>query len=286
MLSGAPMPPWTIRATVKRVLGAIRAQPLAALLAIALPSTIWAIPSMMLFDAVIPEAERLGPGRSMQAVALGWLSGAWGSVWMAGELSAAMNVVRSERARWRPFIAGLRRAPAMFLAGAVVLLPMDLLDLVPVSPENPLAEVPGLLGLGVVIYLLARTALWPVLLLDNTRPFWGSLVTSWNATRGQALRIIALGVVLSIFALPLFVVDALIWSNFYLTLGALGSLCTLAIAELHRLAESSLVPEPALVRTEPAHLANDGAGPPAGDVRESGAGWSRPARPPRAPGED
>jgi hypothetical protein len=230
MLSCAPMPPWTIRATVKRVLGAIRAQPLSVLLAIALPATIWGIPSMMLYDAVIPEAERLGPGRSLQAVAL--------------------------------------------------------LDLVPVSPESPLADAPGLLGFGVVIYLCARTALWPLLLLDNTRPFWGSLLTSWNATRGHALRIIALGVVLSIFALPLFVVDALIWSQFYLTLGALGTLCALTIAELHRLAESSLVPEPALVRTEPAHLANDGAGPPAGDVRESGAGWSRPARPPRAPSED
>jgi hypothetical protein len=262
------MQPWSIRKVVKLMMAVVVRRPFGVTLVVGILPAIWMIPATIAQAALIPEdAPVFGPGRSLQEMIVSYVGSAWSCVWFAGQLSAAIDLVQDRAIRWRAFITGLAKAPALLLTGIVVLLPLDLLAFLPSSQDSIASLAAEMVGGAVALYLLSRTALWAPLVVDSRESLRRSFIVSWTATRGHSLKLIALGLVLGSVALPIFVIEAaLSVEHFHVTVSALGTLYVLALAQLYSLASFGAghgwVSD--AVRTN-------------NDLRESGTGWSRPA---------
>src|SRR5262245_33140634 len=117
--------PWTLRGVLGSMAGAFRRQPLGVLLAVCVIPGLWMVPAHLLEKLVVVDDEAaFGPGRSLRHIAVDWAGYAWESVPLAGQLSAAIAAVRGQPIQWRAFVAGIARAPTLFLTSAFVLAPL------------------------------------------------------------------------------------------------------------------------------------------------------------------
>jgi hypothetical protein len=260
------MQPWTVRNVIRRMFAASATQPVALLFAVVVLPTLWMIPASMVQATLVPRAPPMfGPGRSLQVILISWALGAWNCVWYAGQLSSAIDVARGSPIRWRQFVTGLAQAPRVVVTALVATLPLELSELLPIPPDGAIPYAASAVACVLTIFLLARTALWAPLIVDARYSLWRSLVASWSATHGSVTKLIVLGVVLTSLSLPVFVLEAVFSSKYFLFFtGTLGALYVLATAQLY----AAFVSDP-----EQGH--GDGKLPAETEVRDSGSGWSR-----------
>jgi hypothetical protein len=226
--SGGPL---TVRGVLKAGLAAIRRQPLALFFAICVVPGLWAVPSTIAYDRFVSADEPLfGPGRSFRAIALSWASLGWDSVWVAGQLGAALDALRGQPIRWQRFLSGLSLAPLVFLSWLAVTLPLDALALLPASLGGAPASAFEAVGIAISTYVAVRALLWVPFIVDARLSVGESLARSVTATRGHLSKIVALGLILALVALPLAVVEVIVFETsthvFSAVLDALYVLCT------------------------------------------------------------
>src|SRR5690554_5054197 len=112
------MQPWTIGDILARMLETFARHPLGVIFALGLLPAAWMVPADLLQSALIPaDAPIFGPGRTFRQIAISLTVSAWSCFWFAGQISAAVDLSRGDAIRWRAFVAGIRKAPALFLAG-------------------------------------------------------------------------------------------------------------------------------------------------------------------------
>jgi hypothetical protein len=233
------MQPWAIGRVLALMLDTFVRRPFAVLFVLGFLPAIWTAPAIVLQGELVPaDTPLFGPGRSVRTIAISWMISAWTCIWFAGQISAAVDLARGDAIRWRAFVTGVRKAPVLFLAGTVGLAPLELLNLLPLVPDGLAAGVARVAASGVTIFVVARTILWAPLIVESTQPFWVGLATSWTATRGHFLRLVALAIVLTTLVLPLFIVEAVLSSeHFQGTVGLIGAIYLVALGRLYVLSD-------------------------------------------------
>jgi hypothetical protein len=227
----------SVRGVLSSVLAAVRRRPLDVLLAVCLLPALWEVPATIAYDVLVPGDEPVfGPGRSFRSIALSWARSAWSCVLAAGQLGAALAVMRDQPLQWLRFLTGLKQAPLIFAAYFAVTLPFDASVFLPMSLSGASAGVLEALGFVLMAFLFARTALWVPVIVDARRPLWESLALSVAATRGHVSKIVALGVILTACMVPLMVVDGVLFGEQLHLFGAVsGALYNLTAARLYLL---------------------------------------------------
>jgi len=229
--------PLSVRGVLSSVLAAVRRRPLDVLLAVCVLPALWEVPATIAYDLLVPADEPIfGPGRSFRSIALSWARSAWSCVWAAGQLGAALAVMRDQPLQWRRFLTGLTQAPLIFAAYLTMTLPFDASVFLPMSVSGASAGVLEALGFALMAFLFARTALWAPLIVDARRPLWESLALSVAATRGHVSKIVAVGFILTACMVPLMVVDGVLFGEQLHLFGAVfGALYSLTVARLYLL---------------------------------------------------
>jgi len=229
--------PLSVRGVLSSVLAAVRRRPLDVLLAVCVFPGLWEVPSMLVHDLLVSADEPVfGLGRSPRAVALSWAGAAWSSVWAAGQLGAALDVMRDQPIQWRRFLTGLKQAPLIFATSLAVSLPFDAFALVPANVAGNSAIALDVVGAVLLIYVFARTALWVPFIVDARRPLWESLALSVAATRGHVSKVIALGLILFVAIVPLAVVEGMVLNEqVNVFVAVFGAVYVLVAAQLYLL---------------------------------------------------
>ena len=232
------MQPWTIGDVLGRMLDTFARHPLGVIFALGLLPAAWMVPADLLQSALIPaDAPIFGPGRTFRQIAISLTVSAWSCFWFAGQISAAVALSRGDDIRWRAFVAGVRKAPALFVAGMITLSPLELLDALPLAPDGVLARAAIVAASSVSVFLLVRAVLWAPLIAESSLPFWAGLTRSWAATRGHFFKLMALGLILVSLALPLLVIEAVLFAHVYASVGLISTLCLLALGQLYPLTD-------------------------------------------------
>jgi hypothetical protein len=225
---------WTIRGVLKGMIAAFRRRPIGVLVALCIVPGLWAVPATIAQDVLVGEDESLPGAHSFRAIAVDTVCWAWNSVWFAGQLSVAIDVVNGRPIDWRRFSKGLANAPILFATTLAVSIPYGLANFAPVAPDSAEADAVFWIVIAFTIWLLARTALWAPLIVDAKQRFGESFATSWTLTRGSAWRFFGLGLTLFCVGLPLLVVDVLyLREQFHLSGALVGALYALAVAEVY-----------------------------------------------------
>jgi hypothetical protein len=256
------MQPWTIGGFLASMLDTFMRRPLAVVFVLGVLPAAWFAPASMFQAALIPEDTPLfGPGRSLKTVVVSWLVSAWGCVWYAGQISAALALARREDVRWYAFLTGVRKAPALFVAGLVTLAPLEALQILPLPTEGTANTLATIVAGALTALVFARTISWSLLVVASSHSLWTGLVASWSATRGHALKLIALGMILFAMVLPLVVVEAALSSeHFHASASLISALYLLALGQLGVLNDKPVASVPAF----------------ASDFGENGSGQSIP----------
>jgi hypothetical protein len=235
---------------------ALAAQPVAATVAVGVVPGLWMVPATLAQEKLVSQNPHVvGLTGSLREMAVSYAVLAWSCIGFGGQLAAAISAVRGRPIRWRPFLAGTTKAPGLFLAGLVALLPVNLLQLLPRDPHERPAGILETVAVGAAIFLLARTAMWTPLLVDRRLTLLQGLRASWFATRGKSLRIVGVGVATSPLIIVAFVTDTVLFGQpYHLAFGIMGALYALALAQLYLvagLAEGDDLPNSALQQTRP-----------------------------------
>lgn len=239
---------WTIKGILKAMLAASRRRPFVFVVAVVLVPALWLIPATITQAKLIPaDAPIFGPGRTMHATAVSWVFSAWNTVAFPGQLLAAIAIVQGRSFRWWAFFTNLHKVPALFLSATIALLPLELLDLLPVTPDGTVSHVATVVAVVLAIFLMARTSLFAPLLVDSRHSLRSCLALSWVSTRGHSLRLVGLGLILGALALPVFIVELLLSAKFmHATTGTLCAFYALAVAQLYASAKLSTEGSPAV----------------------------------------
>lgn len=235
--------PWTVGRVLRAMWRAFRAQPFGVLLAVCVLPGLWTVPGTIVYDRFVPEDEPVfGPGRSLVAAVASFGSAAWGSVWYAGQQSAALAALRSQPIQWRAFIHGLRRAPVLFLSAALFTVPFELASLLPleVSRSDGFSVADGV-GMLLMAYVSARTCLWVPILVDTRRPLFEGLKESWVMTRGAVIKLVLLACILITATLPIAWVELAFANYWHAFLAVISAHYVMVVATLY----TFVYPQPA-----------------------------------------
>lgn len=226
---------WTIGIMLRTVLRTSRSQWLSLLLPLFLIPTVWQVPINLLADHFAPaDAPILGPGRSASAIAIFWIGLFWNSFWCAGQMDAAVDIASKHRIRWRRFLTGVARAPAIAVISTVASFPLVLLDLLPQHADGTITNAVTSVAWILTGWLVARTALSLPFISYTGASARAALAKSWHLTRGQVLKMVVLGMILVLIAIPVFFIEVMFGGeHFYLTFGLLGVFNFITVAHFY-----------------------------------------------------
>lgn len=239
------MQPWTIGSVLASMLDTFIRRPFSVIFFVGLLPAAWMAPASMLQSRFVPdEATTFGPGRTLATAAISWLYSAWGCVWYAGQISAAIALARGDTVSLRAFLTGVRKAPALFLTGLVVLLPLELAGFLPLDPDGAAATLVTIAATGLSVFLFARTALWQAFVVTSSQSLGKGLAASWRASRGRVLKLAALGLAAFALAFPLVLIESALESeNYHATTSMWNVLFALLLGQLYLLTDENLVQE-------------------------------------------
>jgi hypothetical protein len=227
--------PWTVFRVLRVMWRAFRAQPFGVLVAVCVLPGLWTVPGTIVYDRFVSEDEPVfGPGRSLAAVVASFGLAAWGSVWYAGQQSAALAALRGQPIEWRPFIHGLRRAPVLFLSAALFTVPFELASLLPLEVSRSDGfSVTDVVGMLLMAYVSARTCLWVPILVDTRQPFFEALKESWVMTRGAVIRLVLLACILITATLPIALVEVSFVNYWHASMAVISAHYVMAATTLY-----------------------------------------------------
>lgn len=257
------MQPWTIGSVLGSMLDTFIRRPFSVILILGLLPAIWMAPANLLQSRFVPQdATTFGPGRTFETAAISWLCSAWSCIWYAGQISAAIALARGDVVRWRPFVTGVRKAPALFLAGLIMVLPLDLAGFLPLAPDGAAATLTVIAAAGLTVFLFARSALSQAFIVASSHSLGRALAASWSASHGQVLKLGVIGIAAFTSGWPLMLVEGLLGSqNFHATSSMWNALFSLSLGHLYLLTHESQAQErgPA-APVKPLIIADDLAG--------------------------
>jgi hypothetical protein len=267
---------WSIGGVARLIVSDVRTRPVALVLALAVAPTLWYLPATALYDAVVPPSGSDGSARSLAAhLVVMVATAAWWAVMYAGQLQIAIDVARGGRVEWSRFPKGVHHTGRAAVTALPCMLP---LSAVIVLPDAPWVDVWAVFlvpaAVGTAVVLTARLVLWAPLAIDRGLALGAAFSVAWSSSRGQAWRLIRLGLALGLPFLPVFILEMVFLGNSWLATGIVGALYAMATAHLY-----------VGVSIAEARLANLNASAPAGlvpktqdelNVPQAGSGWSRP----------
>jgi len=226
---------WKIRGVVGQVIRSFLAHWIVLIVALALVPGVWSIPSNILLDRLkSPKLPAYGSGQPPMDTVLSLVATAWNSLWKAGGLCVAIAVVRSGQNRLRNLLKGVAYTPAVFLIAIVTSFPQIVIQNLWPRPVGLSSNFLHLAADLLCFYLTARSVFCVPLVIDAKIPLLDAFQLSWVSTRNLVMRIIGLGVLLSLPEIFALFLESVIGDNkFYLTFGLSNLFTSLGVAVLY-----------------------------------------------------
>ncbi|MBI3205911.1 MAG: hypothetical protein HYZ29_30525 [Myxococcales bacterium] len=207
------------------------------------------------------------------ALAFRLVAAAWSALLSGGTVIGSIELAAGGRPSLGALVRGIRFSPAVFLALALQLVPLQVLSraMDTSSVQQALALA---VGAPVVLVLAVRAVAWIPMIVDRRLGPMQAFRASWEVTRGSSGRIVVVWAVLVAFATS---AGALALGNpitVHVVGLAVGPVFSVVLAELYLALVADRTNPPA----ERSVLAE---GPPPAPAAESlptrGSGWSRNA---------